>query len=254
MNKLLALIFAVICLCSVTPAALAAGKVYELPELNMTIEAPEGWIVFTQDIDENDPNLELIRMDGNEFADFLKKNDILIYMFKTDPLIQIYLNIKDYKSSRNIYDFNNISDEDLLSVMEMTTHVFEGRTEGTAYTIDSVYKHKQAKFVVYDMADSDNGACGKQYVTVINGQQLVVTLYLNGSEVPEGIAQTVHNVVDSIVFTKVTPTPGKPSAILSILKDIAIVVGSIGIIAFIIIRVRKDKTSPKGINGQIMGR
>ncbi len=253
MKRFFTLMLAALCICSAVPAALAAGKVYELPEFNMTIEAPEGWIVFTQDIDENDPNLELIGMDGNEFENFLKENDILIYMFKTDPFIQIYLNLKDFESSRDIYDFNDISDRELLSVMDMAMKATAGSMEGTAYTNSSVYKHKQAKFVVFDMADSNNGACGKFYATVINGQELIVTLYLNGNELPDSIAQTVQEVVDSVYFTNITPKPTKLSALLSILKDIAIVAGSIGLIVFIIRKARKKKTFPPGIGGQING-
>lgn len=231
----------------------AAQKIYELPELNMTIEAPEGWTVLTQDIDESDPNLKLIGLDRKELADSLKENGIYLDMINADSFAEMLVVMKEFDGSRDIYDFNTIPNEELLPAVESMIKGQAVSAQGLTFTNGSIYSHKQAKFVIFDGTYRDNGIMvyGQQYFTTINGQAIAITLRSYGSEVTDGLAQTVQDTVDSIYFTEVTAMPTKLSAILSLTKDVAIIAGTIGLIAFAISRARKKKYSQMGmINGR----
>lgn len=242
MKKLLALTVALLYLVSFTPAVLAADSAtYELSELSMTITPPEGWIVLTQDVDEDDPILDLFAMSGKELSDYYKENGIYLYMIRTDPVVEIAVRMKDFDDSREIYDLNSISDEELLPGLgSMISEKVKGMT---------LYKHKQAKFYVYDVAELNNGIMiyGKLYFTIINGKMISITLHSHGSEISDELDKTAQRTVDSIVFTEVTPKPTFLSAILSLLKEIALVVGIIVIIVFVIRKRRKKYRALTGM-------
>lgn len=61
----------------------------------MTILAPEGWIVFTRDTNEDAPNLALLGIDGKWFADSLKEKEIYLDMVSTDPYAEISVTMNE---------------------------------------------------------------------------------------------------------------------------------------------------------------
>lgn len=241
MKKLISLTLASFCLLSAVSTALAAGQTYDLPDLNMMIDAPEGWSVFSRYyVKEDDPNLELIGMDSKELINVYKKNNIYLDMISTGAVAEIIVAMIEDENSQDTYDFNLISDSDMLS--EAESFMKETKDEAT-YSDCSIYKHNQAKFMVFNFTQQINGitAYGKQYVTVINGNDIQIVLFSYGSEISDSLAQTVQDTVDSITFLHVRQKPTRISAFFTIAMNIAAVFGIVWLIAFLINRRKKPK-------------
>jgi hypothetical protein len=257
MKKLLSLTLALFCICSAVPAALAAGLTYELPELNMTIDAPEGWIVFSRDIDEDDPNLELTGSDSKTLEDHYKENNIYLNIIKTSPLAEIVITMGEDDNSRKIYDFNRIPDADMQAQAESLMQEMQRLMEGQAAYYDcSVYKHEQAAFFIFHLTQQINGSTvyGKQYTTIINGKTINITLHSYEGEISDSLAGTLQDTIDSVTFTEVTSKPGIDFS--EVLQTAAIggAAGGIGgLIVYLIRKGKKKNYPPAGTGGHING-
>lgn len=211
MKKLLSLTLALFCFISASPIAQAADKTYDLPELNMTIDAPEGWMVFTKDMDENEPDLEFL---GEKKADILaniNEESHYLTMIRSDPFTMIRVMMSDSKRPDN-YNYNNLTDEAILQKASNMQEFAETDTE-TDIPDYSVYRHKQTKFAVIDWLYSEDGDTkyAKMYSTVINGQNIYIFL-MSYSEISGSLDRVLKETVDSITFTKIAPKPAAPEA------------------------------------------
>lgn len=259
MKKLLCLTLVLVYFISAAPAVLAADAVtYEVPKLDMTIAAPEGWIVFTQDVDENDPNLALLGADSKALSNYYKENNIYLNMITSDLAVEIVVTMLEDDNSRNVYDFNRVPEADMQSQAEsLMQGMQELMKDQIEYSDCSIYRHKQAAFATFHLTQQLNGsvAYAKQYSTVINGKTINITLHSYAGEITDDLLQVLQNTVDSVVFTKVTSKPVSFD-IGGILRAGAIgaVAGGIGGMIIYFIRKGKKKNSPPaGADGQTGG-
>lgn len=227
MKRLLLLAIAIICFFSAATAALAAEpEEYELTLLNMTINAPEGWITFSRDTGADDPDLELLGLDSEELADYYIQNNIYLNMISVEPYAEIVVTMTDYEGSRDTYDFNLVPEEEMMPMAEsVMLEMQEEMNDKVSYTDCAVYEHQQAKFAVFYMTQQNMGVTiyGKQYYTVINGQAINITLHSYGAMITGDLEQIIKDTVDSVTFTKVTEKPAAGSA--------ALIAGLIGVAA-----------------------
>ena len=242
MKKLMSLALISLCLFSAVPVALAAGLTYELPDLDMTIDAPQGWVVFTRDVKEDDPNIELMGMNSKELADRFKNDKIYLYMIDKDAAAQIIMTMTEDEISKDIFDMSSVSESEIRSEMESLIETQEMNDE-IKYLDYSIYKHKQATFMVLSLTQQINGitAYGKQYITLINGKDIQIMLHSYGSEISDSLAETIQDTVDSITFTEVRQKKTRLSAFFTIAMNIAAVFGIVWLIAFLINRRKKPK-------------
>lgn len=211
MKKSLYLFIAFLCFVTAVPAALAAdSQTYDLADLNMTVSAPAGWITFTRDIQADDPNLKTLGTDSKTLSDFLNKNNIYLYSGSLGSHAEIGVTMIANDGSRDVYDFNRISDADIPADEKSVTDEIQKNMAGKiTYSDSSIYKNEQVKYVVLNWTQQYNGMTvyGKQYLTVINGQAINITLHSYAGEVTDELAQTLKTMVDSVTFTKVTQKP-----------------------------------------------
>ncbi len=183
-----------------------AAAAYELPELNLILNSPQGWFVFTRDISEDDPNLKALRINGSGLADYFKANGIYLDMENAEPGAGILLTIIKPDAGRDSKDFNNMLDDDVLAAA-----LQEIKTSGKNADITncSVCNHKQSKFAVCDFTEEKDGKTlyGRAYFTVINGQTICLTLVSREGEISDSLADAAEKTVHSITFTKVTSNP-----------------------------------------------
>ncbi len=213
MKKFLSMTLALLCLCLAVPAAQAAGGTYVFPKFNMSIDAPKGWYVLTQDVKEGDPALKALELTGRAdyFAGQLKENGIYLDMINKNDYTQIALVMQNTGGS-NIDDFNDLDDNFLLQVAsQMQTYA---NYLGQQITIkdSSVYKHKQAKFAIINFTAMINGTTGYgcMYITIKNGQGIAVMM-ASRSKISKSLKQTLKSVVDSIVFKRFPVFPANPA-------------------------------------------
>ncbi len=180
------------------------GTAFDLPDLNMTIDSPEGWYAFTQDVKEDDMDLRLLGIDGKGLADRYKENGT--YLDMVSPDIYARIDVELSGNSRGVSDFIDVPDDYLQFWASMANEKI--KTEGTNFSEFSFYTQNQIKFAVCDFTRQADGKAvsGKQYFTIVNGQWIKITLsYNKGGEIPAGYEDALYSAVDSVEFTKVSP-------------------------------------------------
>lgn len=247
MKKFCLTVVTLMCLFTIIPVASAADSVTcELSELNMTIDVPADWITFTRDIDENDPNLELLGTTAETLISTYEANSIYFNAVYLDPLSEIVVTMITDESSQDIYDFNRISDKDMPQAAETIREEMQKiMGDAATYTESSFYTHEQAKFAVFNFETS--GALpdhAQQYTTIINGQTINVTLHSYTGELTTAQEQLLEDVVNSITFTKVTKKPGIDLSEAGITAIIGGVVA--GIVALVISLINRNKRKIAG--------
>ncbi len=178
----------------------------DLPELNMSIDSPEGWYTFTQDLKEDDMNLRLLGIEGKGLAEKYKEDGVFLDMISTDIYARILVKLTG--NSRGINDFSDMDDDRLLFWASIINE--KVKTEDVTFSDCSVYTHNQAKFAVCDFIWETEGVTlnGKRYFTVANGQWIEVSLlYDREGEIPGSCEEALKSAADSVVFTKVSSKP-----------------------------------------------
>jgi len=245
MKRLFAFLIVLTFLSLSVPAAYAAeSNTYELPELSMAIEMPEGWVTFTREIDADDPNLAQFNTTAEALINNYKANSIYLNSICIDPLSEIVITMVSDKSTQDIYDFNRISEEEMSGAAEtIRAEMQELLGDGATYTQSGVYMHAQAKFVVLNFEKSGElSDHAQQYTTIINGKTINVTLHSYSGQLTAAQEQLLNDVVDSITFTKVTK---KPWLNFSHAITNAIIGGIIGVIIVTFVKLFKKRKRQK---------
>ncbi|MFZ5975454.1 MAG: hypothetical protein ACOYU3_08610 [Bacillota bacterium] len=197
MQKLFAAVVAVVFL-TASVALAAPANTYTIPELNMTVEIPDGWAVFTRDVKADDPNLSLLGMDAESVKKTFLEDEIYLSAIKMEPYSEIAIVMMEDDAVKYI-DMGLYAD-DTLDVMAKMMMKNPNELTYTGYTI---YKNEKTKFLCLDFLCNDgSNDYGRQYYTIKNGQAMFITLYSYEGKVSSGQEKIVKDVVDSIVFTE----------------------------------------------------
>lgn len=121
----------------------------------------------------------------------------------------------------------------------------DAKSAGLTYTGYTLYKHKQAKFYVFDFTlnSQDGLVYGRQYMTVINGKMYNITLHSYSGQLTQQSRDMQKSVVDNTTFTVVKKKPGSfdwGSVAGSALRG-ALIGGGVGLVAFLARKFLKRK-------------
>lgn len=72
--------------------------------------------MYTRDIDEDDPYLKALGIDGSALADYYENNGIYLEMESADPSAKIFIMEIESDAGRDSHDFNNMSGADMMAV------------------------------------------------------------------------------------------------------------------------------------------
>lgn len=206
----------------------AAEQQYNIAELSMSINIPEGWDVFLQNIDPSNPKLAEYGINGQEAEEYFKKNNIFLNAICIVPYSEIIVSspTPGNEYAEEVFDFN------LLSNNELNEFVIEATAQeesldiidvlGLVYGEHEIYEHNQAKFVRMSAIHNDDDflVYVEQYYTVINGEPVSITLRSYDQEVSVEQAQTLRAVIDSVSFSKVLKKPSPPLSLPQVVKKV----------------------------------
>jgi hypothetical protein len=118
MKKLFAAGTAVLLLAgiSVTPA-FAENLTYEFPEYGLTCSIPDTFYIFTQDMAEDDPMLDMMGISYEDEMDYLTGDGSNIILNLNDDMVTFELNVSVYDAS-DVEDFTDYSQDDLNELLE----------------------------------------------------------------------------------------------------------------------------------------
>ena len=247
MKKVLGILLMVaFLLCGALSIAQALAKT-DIPELKMSMDIPDNWIIFKRTVDANDPNLARTGMDKTELEQlFIQKN---IYLNAIDPNKgnEIVVTMTQSDSVQEAFDLNLLNEREIRHAANDFKESNDVKNAGFTLTDYVVYKTRQAIFVDYDRyyMENEKKFYGKQYFTVINGQAIHI-IYNSRSTQPLTAEETalIKNTIDSIVFTEVMKKPFDMEAVYGGVLKAGIVGIAVGVIIGVIRKLRKKKSAP----------
>lgn len=225
MKKLAAVCVVCLLLALAPLQVLAAGQVYTLKELYMKIEIPDEIEVFTRATSPNDPRFEELLIDGEAMLKEMEEADIYLEGFSFDERYWMSVFMVENTGSREIFDFNQYKESELGDFGE---EMMSGVGSNAVY--EGVYEHSTVPFALLSVEEL--GVDMRCYVTVYNGQVLIIALYAS-QPITSSMNRMMDGVVDSIQFTKTltNPNPRYESAMGLVIAGIAIA----AVIALIVI-------------------
>jgi len=199
MKRILVCLMAAVLVMTAAPgAAAASGNKYELPELNMSIEVPDGWLVWTRDTAPDD---SLLQGTGFNTAEVRQQmGSISAYLMAVEQYSGNQLKVALYEDEDHKYIWNLMTCSELIKgTYEMA---FSAKLAAAGYTVNKVtrYEHSGALFIVLDTTFGTTPTM--IYATVMNGQEISVMLQsYTAFSLQEKDINALKEMVDSIVFS-----------------------------------------------------
>lgn len=198
-----------ICLVATIPitTATAAKSTTHLSALKLSFQPPEGWTVFTRDIKEDDPVLKDLNIDKATLTKNMISGNVYLSALSKDQETEINVSMITSAQIGKVYNLN-LLEEDGFAEMEQE-YVAQRKRRGAYVTQFSKYIHKQATFIIVDYyQEFQRGiAYARDYITIINGQAITISLSTFTGNITSELATVLQRTVDSVVFSEVTVKP-----------------------------------------------
>lgn len=199
----------VICLIAVIPLTIAsaAENTIHLLTLKLSIDPPQGWTVFTREIKENDPALTELNIDKDTLIKNMISGNVYFSALSEDQDTEINVSMTTSAQISKVYDLN-LLEEETFAEMEQE-YVAQRKRRGAFVTQFSKHSHKQATFIIVDYyQEFQRGfAYARDYITIINGQAITISLNTFSGDITSELASILQATVDSVVFSEVTEKP-----------------------------------------------
>ena len=175
-----------------------SGKTYKLDELGMSITVPSDFVVFTRDVSDNDPNLELYGLTKSGLLDMMKSRNIYLDLWDDYVDFEIIVTMVDSKIS----DFNLLSDTILTTLI--SNYIADYKIYDITVSDYEIYQHsqKKKKKIYQSKPNEDSIIYGLQYYTVYDNKAINITLQSFSGKIDASKENIVKSIVDSVFFDK----------------------------------------------------
>ena len=200
MRKLFAFFVSLLLVVSLTLSVHAVSEEFVISEMGLSLSIPSEYIVFTRDMDKNDP----------AFADLAITKETLMDQFTTG---HIYLNavlpngneeIVVTMEENMISEFNGLGETALLMLASTLKDGYE--EYGISVSSYDVYHHAQLEFIRIYFNTTDKTTYGLQYYTIYGGQAMNFTMRSYDGPISGLQERTIQSVVDSVDLHFYVPT------------------------------------------------
>ncbi len=255
MKKTIGVVFAVMLAFACGAATARASQSIVIGGLDMTIELPDGWTVFTRDMDPGDKAFEVMGADKNTVDEFFQKSGIYLDAVNGDKTLEIA--VSGMKNTDGTFNLSRLPEtekkEKLGAIKDMLAQNY-------TVTESSQFDGSQATFLCVDMsaALNDKTIYIREYATVINGNDVAITMCSYAGELTEENKSVMAGVMESLSFTKVleqdeapavsaAPEAGEPKGILggTWVWDVIAGVTVLGCIVYLLYTSSKRKRADK---------
>ncbi len=234
--KVLSIILSLVFAFSALGLTAYADTAFEIKELNMQIKTPDDVVAISRLSTPQDPVFQNSGLDYNNTMKILEDDNVYLYAQAKDGSYKITLSMIENDESRGYYDFTTLSD----SQKEEITQTFKNQPECTnCYTYE--LKNGQAFFFCPTSkytSSSGSPLSIAQYITIVNGQRIVVQLAVNSTTYTNEQVEVLKNIVDSINFSTITK---KFFDFNSVLPYIIVLVAAVVVFVIAIILIMKRK-------------
>lgn len=177
----------------------ASENTYYLDEPDISISLPDDLVVFTRNIDENDPNLPKYGWDKNSLYSMFLSKSIYLNAWDKETTCEI---IVTFVNSQN-ESLDQCTDEELLSYFYEYA-ADECQEMGIEYIRSEIYHNDKTKFLKSYIRQpnpyDDSYVYGLEYSTVYDYKTINVTLQSYYGAIDESLEAYLKAIVDSIEF------------------------------------------------------
>lgn len=193
MKKMLTALFILALAIVFTVPALAANTTtYTIDEFGVSVNVPTSFIVFTRDIDENDPNLNLLGFDKSTLLNSMIEGDIYLDIISPNNDYSILISNQKMDLTEMMPNIEDYSDADLQIMYEQVEDALEDI--GVICLSKEIYFSDNYKFIKIQSIDSNNYPC-IQLMTFVNGKTTTFTM----ESFTGTLSQEMKNVLTQIV-------------------------------------------------------
>lgn len=178
------------------PAYATDTTEYTLNKLGLTVSMPTDYIVFTRDINANDPNLSAYGLTKDSLSSLM--NSRSIYLGGWDENVNNEINITMFDSP--FVDYNLYSGTTLSAIATSFEPIYENA--GLTAIKSEIYQHSQAKFlkIYVSQSNGDSTAYGLQYHTVYADKAINITMTCYSGQISSSNEAALKNIIDSVAF------------------------------------------------------
>lgn len=200
--------FLAICLafCLLPVAAFAESKSYYLDEVQMSIDIPAEFVVFTRDTDES--VLRQYGLSKEKLSAFMDEN--VMYLDAFDYLLDGKYELFVFMIDQNVVeDMNTVSDDTYTWLKSGILEEFEELGASDIRCED--YQGSKANFlkIYYSILSNGQMFDKLRYVTIKNGKTIAIELISTSGEIEPSQEQLLKEIVDSARFDKAPQTQSK---------------------------------------------
>jgi hypothetical protein len=188
---------------SVTPA-FAENLTYEFPEYGLTCSIPDTFYIFTQDMAEDDPMLDMMGISYEDEMDYLTGDGSNIILNLNDDLVTFELNVSVYDAN-DVEDFTDYSEDDLNDLLDGYVElVYSG--DGYALEDASVVIYNDIPYftISYAVTFDELTYHVMDCETVLNQLDYIYSIYSYENDLDESQVSALEDLVNSAQYG--TPT------------------------------------------------
>lgn len=184
---------------------------YQINELDMSIDIPNDYIVFTRDINANDPNLIAYGITKDSMISLMESGNIYLNAWDEDVNYEIIVTMVDSP----LGDFNQFSDTTISALLSGMASTY--KENDITYIKSEIYQHSQAKFLKIYISQPYNGstAYGLQYYTVYANKAINITIQSYSGSIDSTKESILKGIVDTAHFATEPIKSEMPSATFS---------------------------------------
>jgi len=170
----------------------AKENTYQIPELDMTVEIPSSYDVFTLDMDEDDPLFEKYNYSKEMLVDRLQSGNGVLNAIAKDGKREIVITVFP---DAVLSDFHHMSETELTAFADL----LQADCEGTDTPISKyeIYYHPQMTFLLIHYFDVQNNTNFLQGYTVYQGKNMYISLKTS-TDIKVADKKIMQSVIDSI--------------------------------------------------------
>ena len=196
-NLLASLVFVLVLTCVFCIAFAETGNsTYVLDEIEICIDIPSDYIVFTRDTASDDPYLAAIGLSKEDLLNDMQAHQRYFIAFDKDWTFEIMVKSQDSVAP----DFNSLDDGTLTTIVSSLESGYA--SQGVCIEKYEFFQSNQARFIKFYISPSEatDGNYVIQYLAVCNDRQTFVEMRSWTGEISAENVAAFDSIVNSIRF------------------------------------------------------
>lgn len=202
MKKVLCISFSLLFILFSAFSVYAENETYFISDLNISIDIPSDYNIFTRDIEEDSFTLKKFRYTKDELLETLEEKNIYFEAFKHYPNESIVITSQKIKVS----DICIFEDDELESMIDDSIQAHEAK--GAKVSDCKVYVNKKTTYLVTTIFDPIHGNA-INYYTINNYEAINITCWTYENDLDNTKKEFFASIIDSITYHAYSEDNGK---------------------------------------------